>query len=489
MPKATEGSVAKRRAEPFRFLDLPAELRNEIYKLLLCTMEDHTVPLSDQMHPQILRTCQRVYHEGTWVMRRNNFFVEVICRDGFIGWPGWPLEWFNIPYLFLDERQRRSFKGVVVTHDLYAPPVFMGDSDSFIIPHRHLDRFCTALRYIEATFGYEYDGWEHMITLREPYETYGVKHNFLQKPFLSLKRQEELLEPYRRLGSLDDFFVFGNVDYYLKSRAEQEASLRRRISPEEVCDLLQSFKEESTKALSCPELAKPVEISSRVIQKTWIILKGTKWDHGSHPDPNNEWSVAIEDAEDTEKTVFDRIVRLHFEIWLDLFKITVANWQRDKRRPNRRTMCVVYNSMHLFMGYGDSKWRISSKQFAELHHQRAIAWRLIGDIDEAAIMISRALSATPNAPELLKEKSKITRLYRRERYGPLLRWLWSCFRWLLLYLTVGTVAGLVLLYLFEITLCFQTETPAMTICFPRFSLGDDIILWTNVGNHSLVLLT
>src|SRR4051812_25236218 len=212
MAKAIQGPVAEPRAVPFRFLDLPAEVRNEIYKKLLCTVHDsetgYMVPLRHQIHPQILGTCRRVYHEGSYIMRRNNLFVEITTyNDSFFERLEWPLQCFNIPSLVLDKHQRRNFKGIVLSHELSQSSVILGIADSFIILHRHLDRFCAALRYLEVTSEFGDDQWWHTITLHNPYEPSRVNNNAELPPFLYLKRQEELLEPYRRLGALDRFVV------------------------------------------------------------------------------------------------------------------------------------------------------------------------------------------------------------------------------------------------------------------------------------------
>lgn len=72
--------------KPFRFLDLPPELRNGIYSLLLgdedsleLASKDRkrrgvTLKPTDNIHPNILRTCHQIYVEATPILYGNNTF-------------------------------------------------------------------------------------------------------------------------------------------------------------------------------------------------------------------------------------------------------------------------------------------------------------------------------------------------------------------------------------------------------------------------------
>lgn len=67
--------------KPFRFLDLPPELKNRIYSLLL---EDNTAeelrpqyhtPAPNNIHPNILSTCREINAEATGILYANNVFA------------------------------------------------------------------------------------------------------------------------------------------------------------------------------------------------------------------------------------------------------------------------------------------------------------------------------------------------------------------------------------------------------------------------------
>ena len=71
----------------FRFLDLPREVRDKIYGILLCTFPQPDAVTPDMntlehFSPSILRVNKQVYSEGYNVMIKVNRFVLVTCTGG-----------------------------------------------------------------------------------------------------------------------------------------------------------------------------------------------------------------------------------------------------------------------------------------------------------------------------------------------------------------------------------------------------------------------
>lgn len=76
--------------QPFRFLDLPSELRNEVYALVLCAFEPTPDRQPQQfsravhsINPAILRTNYQIHREAYDIMVRRNRFVLVRSEGGF----------------------------------------------------------------------------------------------------------------------------------------------------------------------------------------------------------------------------------------------------------------------------------------------------------------------------------------------------------------------------------------------------------------------
>lgn len=69
----------------FRFLDLPREVRDKIYGILLCTFPQPDAVTPDMntlehFSPSILRVNKQMYSEGYNVMIKVNRFVLVTCN-------------------------------------------------------------------------------------------------------------------------------------------------------------------------------------------------------------------------------------------------------------------------------------------------------------------------------------------------------------------------------------------------------------------------
>jgi hypothetical protein len=110
--------------QPFRFMDLPSELRNKIYSLLLCSkcrpkrrltgdtiLRGCSSPLQS-INPTILRTSSQVHQEAYDVMVKTNRFVHVrstndVALDSV-------LQLTSVPYIITNEVRASRFTGYVL---------------------------------------------------------------------------------------------------------------------------------------------------------------------------------------------------------------------------------------------------------------------------------------------------------------------------------------------------------------------------------------
>ncbi|KAF7875352.1 hypothetical protein EAF04_002524 [Stromatinia cepivora] len=177
--------------KPFPFLNLPGEIRNEIYEMLLCDVQEPEGPdgldipptltiAKSNIHPQLLRTCRKIYVEAKYVMLTKNLFVEV--QLGGLG--------RNLNYSYLDMiglwrvpilRVKRNttpgeqaFNGCVMRHQVSSTG---GSSiwevpraDSFLLLHHNLNQLCAAIMQTQFFISTHIDGTSiHEVTLLNPF--------------------------------------------------------------------------------------------------------------------------------------------------------------------------------------------------------------------------------------------------------------------------------------------------------------------------------
>jgi hypothetical protein len=80
--------MASAAAQPFRFMDLPRELRDKIYRNLLCSFispldsDSGLAIMNHSLNIDILCTSSKVYEEAHDVMIKTNQFVHVRSGGG-----------------------------------------------------------------------------------------------------------------------------------------------------------------------------------------------------------------------------------------------------------------------------------------------------------------------------------------------------------------------------------------------------------------------
>ncbi|KAJ8064162.1 hypothetical protein OCU04_006514 [Sclerotinia nivalis] len=177
--------------KPFPFLSLPSEIRNQIYEMVLCDVQEPELPdgldipstlaiAKKNIHPQLLRTCRRIHDEAKYVMLTKNLFVEVqLCGPGR-----------NLNYNFFDLiclwrvpilRVKRwttpgeqFFNGCVMRHQVSSTG---GSSiwevpraDSILLLHRNLNKLRAAIMQTQFFIATYINGTSvHEVTLLNPF--------------------------------------------------------------------------------------------------------------------------------------------------------------------------------------------------------------------------------------------------------------------------------------------------------------------------------
>ncbi|KAF2846673.1 hypothetical protein T440DRAFT_521645 [Plenodomus tracheiphilus IPT5] len=224
--------------QPFRFLDLPGEIRNNIYGLLLCSWNDELdqdpelfSKLSKRCpsYPAtaLLRTNKQIQAEASDYMIKRNQFVRVTCRGLdvrklFLG--------DRIPVITTDGRRTSQFQGYVM-HMTLSKPAFSLSAFQFsdveiMMLRSDLPRLCEQLD-IESVMEDANSTAHSHASLRAE-----VKLNYSFGRFFTLKIQERLLAPIATLlRGIPNMRILGPVDPALAQAVTAEVAQPRWTDP------------------------------------------------------------------------------------------------------------------------------------------------------------------------------------------------------------------------------------------------------------------
>ncbi|KAF7907788.1 uncharacterized protein EAF01_005374 [Botrytis porri] len=204
----------------FRFLDLPGEIRNKIYEMATCDIEEPepldsmdtiSLPVFKQnFNLNLLLTCRQIHDEAKYVMMTKNLYVEVQLsgvgrrlNNDFTSM----LCLYRIPVIRIKtdiDPEDRSFDGCVIRYRVSCDEprsVWERESiDSLVILHRHMNQFLEAINQTQwfvstCTQIRSY----HDITLQNPFVSRSA-HAGDSRSQLSIQalqnNEEALLSPF-----------------------------------------------------------------------------------------------------------------------------------------------------------------------------------------------------------------------------------------------------------------------------------------------------
>ncbi|KAI0142303.1 hypothetical protein F4776DRAFT_611496 [Hypoxylon sp. NC0597] len=195
------------------FLDIPLELRQDIYKDVLRPYEPWLLgfrgkkygpwSIRHRMDLGLLGVNRQISAEAYEILIKNQQFVRIITR-------GVPMCTIfhreRIPVLSLNGRQINQCKVPVMTHCINVPSNTPVETHHLLMLSKDLDTFCRGIAIGEAIL--EGFGTQsiHVITLHDPfYET-------SSPGYMNVTRQEHLLKPYQKLlRGFVSFRLTGNI--------------------------------------------------------------------------------------------------------------------------------------------------------------------------------------------------------------------------------------------------------------------------------------
>ncbi|KAH8765583.1 hypothetical protein F5883DRAFT_102087 [Diaporthe sp. PMI_573] len=409
---------------PFRFLDLPIEVRNAIYHAILCEPPPAKLRRVEQAdllwlpegmamitHPsetQILQSNRQIHAEARDVMLRGNQFIRIQARG-----IGQVIKGFllarQIPIIRTTARSRDRFRGHVMTHSIELasdkPADFPGsehDTDvDLVILLRDLGLFCEALatRGVLMVRGFG-SLTRHKLTIQNPFES------TLSPSFLGEKNQERLLQPYRdHLRGFSHFSVDGRVSSSLAESVKSAVAKEDLAKPGEVLAEFRRNKDLGNRYFRQKEFHKAAEAYTTGYIKVALIRNGNLWSH-----------IAAKGGQ----TFLHAISETYYQVCLNCAQniLVFLRETSESDRTKIRYYCGKADyHIKSAMAAGDNfttDWRPNLQQMAKLSFRAASIERVLGNMDAAKSLIDIARQQAPSDPVIRREAEEVDALMRSQ---------------------------------------------------------------------------
>jgi hypothetical protein len=262
-------SAMSSQAAPFRFRDLPKEIRVKTYRELLCDfkpklttlqplqMLESCVPAPRNIDTAILRTSTAMYREVYNVMVKTNRFVKVTTARGLPTYL--MLNGQQVPVVAANKKIVNSFGGYVFAVHLstskpaYNTPEF--EHKKIVVPrtmmmlHQDMDSFCAALMDGDA-FSPGFTASVEITIRVGPTLTGSQPERYAPSfaDFFSDTTQKALLAPFRTiLRGFKSVNIQGHVDEDIAISVREDIHQDRWSDPTQVLADLAATKEEGSR--------------------------------------------------------------------------------------------------------------------------------------------------------------------------------------------------------------------------------------------------
>ncbi|KAK6525893.1 hypothetical protein TWF281_010937 [Arthrobotrys megalospora] len=265
------------------FLDIPAELRNQIYSYLLSpfsnryTLEDGSHAYSYSESLEIFLVNRQVYLESRKIFHQLNTFVRISTP--------WEQAKFHVALdgqveILESSPRADNFKLHTLSvsiNAIYPSPETLEDPQalfSFIIllETGDLDRFCRSWFYSSVTMPYLNTHLILNIGLQDPYIS-SSPFPIAGEPHLPKQKQSQLLQPFGKIKDLREFHINGDIAVYPSVRKSLKTEMDTPLDPPEKClEKGTELKDLGNAALVTGKYSEAIEFYNKAFLAIHIVI-------------------------------------------------------------------------------------------------------------------------------------------------------------------------------------------------------------------------
>ncbi|KAF1924922.1 uncharacterized protein M421DRAFT_424337 [Didymella exigua CBS 183.55] len=398
--------------QPFRFLDLPGELRNNIYDLLLCSWDDEP-----EYEPRfvgglrkrsasydalaLLRTNKQIHEEAFDDMMKRNQFVRVTCRG------------LNANTLFLgdemiaavttDARKARQFPGYMMHFTLSKPALSSGPLDfsenEIMMLRSDLPSLCRQLDIESAMSSVNATASEHLSI--HATVSFDPSHAEVFTPAI----QQHLLEPIAaHLRGIADLSISGPVSTQLAQAVKSRVAQPRWTDPKATLDSIHTGTDVGKRQWQNHDYYTAAESWAYSMRTLERMRHSSSW-----------LSLKASGGTDFVNATADLYFTLNL-LRATFLQVDIAGEQTSRALVTRNgEMSLLYlwkceTASARFAQHADATWTPSNEQASKMLYRQARCERLMrrsANVVRAVTLIEQAATLAPNDTSIRDEKDAI----------------------------------------------------------------------------------
>ena len=397
--------------QPFRFLDLPGEIRNNIYDLLLCSWEDEVEQdpsMSSKLSRRspsnpsssLLRANKQIYAEASDYMIKRNQFVRITCRgldsrNLFLG--------EGIPVITTDARKVSLFDGhvmhITLSKPVFAPSPFQFSEFEIMMLRSDLPKLCEQLD-IESVMADANSTTSEHASINA-----SIRLNYAHTRFFTPKIQERLLEPIASsLRGVPDIKISGFVDASLAESVRNQVAQPRWTEPDATIE----------------EIGTGVDVGKRQWQQNNFYSASESWAYAMRTlermRHSSSW-IGLQKAGGED--FVNKTADLYFTLNLfhaQFLQVDMANDQSQGPLVQRNGRVAIQHlrkcetAAARFAQHAGATWTPSNQQSAKMLFRHARCLRLMRDTANsvrAVTLIEEAAALAPTDIAIRDEKDAV----------------------------------------------------------------------------------